>query len=133
MAADDPLFGIHADALTFQRRRMELLSANIANADTPGYQAKDLDFSKVLALAEQQTGLGTRDSGLAKANYIPLDAQMLDAATVYRVPLQPAADGNTVDLQVEQAQFTDAALHYQASLNFIDSRLRALIAAIGGS
>ena len=130
MAADDPLFGIHADALSFQRRRMELLAANIANADTPGYQARDLDFSKVLAAAQEPQAPGV---SLVRPGHIPLDEQSLAAATVYRTPLQPAADGNTVDLQVEQAQFADSALHYQASLSFIDGRLRALMAAFSGT
>jgi flagellar basal-body rod protein FlgB len=128
MAGPDPLFGIHADALNFQRRRMELLSANIANADTPGYQARDLDFSKVLAAAQEPNA-----AGVTQPNHIPLDAGTLAAATVYRTPLQPAADGNTVDLQVEQGQFADASLHYQASLSFIDGRLRALMTALSST
>lgn len=124
----DPLFGIHADALQLQRRRMELLAANIANADTPGYQARDLDFQKLLA-ASQQPAAAT---GGASAPDSGLDDAKLKAATVYRLQTQPSVDGNTVDTQVEQSQFAQASLQYQASLSFMDGRLRSLLTAITG-
>ncbi|MGQ0501658.1 MAG: flagellar basal body rod protein FlgB [Panacagrimonas sp.] len=120
--ATDPLFGIHAQALGLQRARMETLASNIANADTPGYQARDIDFAGVLA--------GIRDSAASGATGVPPMPQ--NPGKVYRVPMQPSVDGNTVDLQVEQAQFADSALHYQASLSFIDSRLKSLMTAITG-
>jgi flagellar basal-body rod protein FlgB len=120
MAAIDPLLGIHPQALQIQRRRMELLAANLANADTPGYQARDLDFNAALDQAMNAAAQGT--SG----------AEGADAALRYRVALQPSTDGNTVDVQVEQAQFTDAALHYQASLSFLDGKLKSLLTAITG-
>jgi flagellar basal-body rod protein FlgB len=126
--ATDPLFGIHPDALQFQRQRMEVLAANIANADTPGYKARDLDFGKLLAAAQQQPA----GNGATQAGHLPLDPQALNAATVWRVPMQPAADGNTVDMQVEQSQFAQSSLQYQASLSFIDGRMRSLLTAITG-
>ncbi len=112
----DPIFGIHAQALAIQRRRMELLASNIANADTPGFQAKDIDF---------KTALDAALAGSAPANAPPGEVK-------YRVPLQPSVDGNTVDVQAEQAQFMDAAMHYQASLSFLDGRLKSLLTAITG-
>ena len=126
--ATDPLFGIHPSALQFQRQRMELLAANIANADTPGYKARDLDFQKLLAAAQGDIA----GNGVTQPAHIPLDSESLRAATVWRVPTQPAADGNTVDAQVEQSQFAQSALQYQASLGFIDGRLRSLLTAITG-
>lgn len=128
MAALDPLFGIHADALQLQRRRMEMLAANIANADTPGYQARDLDFSA--ALAQAQSALPA--PAMTQPGHLPLPASAAAAGTVYRLPTQPSLDGNTVELQVEQAKFADAALHYKASLSFIDSRIKSLLTAITG-
>ncbi|HSW12559.1 MAG TPA: flagellar basal body rod protein FlgB [Solimonas sp.] len=127
--ATDPLFGIHADALQLQRRRMELLAANIANADTPGYKARDLDFQKLLAAAQQPAATA---AGVTQPGHMSLDDASLKSATVYRVSMQPSVDGNTVDAQVEQSQFAQSALQYQASLSFIDGRLRSLITAITG-
>jgi len=136
MSGFDSLFGVHAAALNFQRQRMEVLASNMANADTPGYQAKDLDFNKVLQqLASQSTA--PVSSGTTNPAHIPLDGGVdentMKGATVYRVATQPSADGNTVDTQTEQAAYADAALHYQSSLSFIDFRLKSMITAITGN
>ena len=141
MSGLDSLFGVHAAALDFQRQRMEVLASNMANADTPGYQAKDLDFSKVLQqLATQPTAQSAAQvsSGTSNSAHIPLDGSGVDGSslkgeTVYRVATQPSADGNTVDTQTEQAAYADAALHYQSSLSFIDFRLKSLMTAITGN
>ena len=119
MSGSDPLFGIHAAALQIQRRRMELLASNIANADTPGYQARDVDFREALAQA-------------MKGASAPGAAEGQDSAVKFRVPMQPAADGNTVDVQTEQGAYMDAAMHYQATLSFLDGRLKSLLTAITG-
>ena len=126
----DPLFGIHAHALQIQQRRMTLLAGNIANADTPGFQARDLDFRTAL---EQAMGNGGA-SPLSTDHAAHLDGvgMQADAALMYRVPLQPSADGNTVDVQTEQAAFMDSALRYQASLSFLDGKLKSLLTAITG-
>lgn len=125
----DPLFGIHAKALSLGRARMDTLAANIANADTPHYLAKDVDFAA--ALKAETAGAGTL--ARSSAAHLPVASGQGGAeATVWRVPLQPSADGNTVDVQIEQAQFAEAALKYQASLGFLDSRVRALMTAITG-
>ena len=128
MAGQDALFGIHAASLQFQSRRLELLAANIANADTPGYQARDLDFTQALAQAAQQAGT----PAMTNAQHLPLDGSAASAGTVYRTPLQPSADGNTVDLHVEQAAFADASLRYKASMSFVEGRLRSLMTALSG-
>ncbi|MGH8506009.1 MAG: flagellar basal body rod protein FlgB [Stenotrophobium sp.] len=141
MAGLDSLFGIHAEALRVQQQRMSTLASNIANADTPGYQAKDIDFTKILARAVSDASAGntSRSGADTAAGDLPLDGSAADTsndiagATVFRVPVQPSADGNTVDVQVEQAAFADSAMHYQASLSFIDNRLRSLMTAITGS
>ncbi len=136
MAGSDPLFGVHPAAMQLQRRRMELIASNIANADTPGFKAKDLDFRKVLASTEAQATGSAVSLALSPSNGSSLGTGISDgasaAASVYRVPLQPSVDGNTVDTQIEQAQFADAALRYQASLNFLDGRIKSLITALTG-
>ena len=132
MADLDPLFGLHARALSVQSQRMQVLAANLANADTPNYQARDIDFAKALAGAQETSG-----ASVAMAATDPQHAQgsassSIGAQLAYRVPLQPAADGNTVDEQVEQAAYADAALHYQASLSFINGEVKGLMTAITG-
>lgn len=124
----DALFGIHAKALSLGRARMDVLASNIANADTPHYLAKDVDFAQALKAESGGDLRATNAQHLAVGG----DAGNSSASQVWRVPLQPAADGNTVDVQIEQAQFAEAALKYQASLNFLDSRVRALMTAITG-
>jgi len=124
MANLDPLFGLHAQSLAVQRQRMEVLAANIANADTPHYQARDVDFAKVLASQQQAAAAAPAGAAPAAASTPPL---------VYRVPLQPSVDGNTVDEQVEQGAFADAAMHYQASLSFLNGEVKGLLTAITGS
>jgi len=126
----DPLFGVHAAALSLGRQRMDLLASNLANADTPHYLAKDIDFDRALAA---QTAVADTDR-LRTSNPLHLSSGGDGGAPeqVWRTPLQPSADGNTVDAQVEQAQFADAAVRYQASLNFLDGRVRALMTAITG-
>lgn len=128
----DALFGIHAKALSLGRARMDVLAANIANSDTPHYLAKDVDFAQALK-AESATGSGSTLL-TTNAQHLPMAAVSSGASAqeVWRVPLQPSADGNTVDVQIEQAQFAEAALKYQASLNFLDGRVRALMTAITG-
>ncbi len=117
MAATDALFGIHGQALAIQSRRMELIASNLANADTPGFQARDLDFREVLAQVSQPAaGTGVVDNPSLK----------------YRVAGQPSTDGNTVDVQTEQAQYAEAALRYQASLGFLDGRIKAMMTALTG-
>lgn len=122
MAATDALFGIQAQAMDLQRRRMELIAANLANADTPNFKARDLDFREVLAQAAKSAPSAPPTAVAANET----------AALKYRVTTQPSADGNTVDVQTEQAQFAESALRYQASLGFLDSRIRSMMTALTG-
>lgn len=127
MANNNDVLGIHAQALAFRARRAEILATNLANADTPGYQARDLDFGAVLAdegasgaLAVTRPGhLGGADAGF-------------DQALRYREPQQASLDQNTVDVQAERAAFVDNSMRYQASLTFMNSRIRGLISALRG-
>jgi flagellar basal-body rod protein FlgB len=125
----DDAFGIHAKALETFGRRAEVLAGNLANADTPGYKARDLDFKAILGgvmkdelpLAQSTGGhMATTDRGLSNESLL------------YRVPLQPSADGNTVDTQTEQTQFAQNSIRYQASLTFLDGTIKNLLSAIRG-
>lgn len=117
MALGDDLFGVHEKALALRSQRLGLLASNIANASTPGYKARDIDFAAALSAAEQP------GANLASAS---------DAATKYRVPLQPSLDGNTVELNTEQTQFAENAVAYQTTLAFLNGRISTLTRALKG-
>ena len=113
--SNDSLFGVHGQALAVRSQRMGVLASNIANASTPGYKAKDIDFQAALASA----GTGSIDSAIADA-------------TLYRVPLQPSQDGNTVELATEQTAFAENAVAYQTTLAFLNGRINTITRALRG-
>ncbi|MDT8428269.1 MAG: flagellar basal body rod protein FlgB [Pseudomonadales bacterium] len=121
--------GVHEQALLLRDKRTELLAANIANADTPGYKARDIDFRAVLNNRlglEQGLSLRSTHAGHLAAG------RMDQPGLSYRVPLQPSPDGNTVDEQVENAAFARNALEHQASFEFLNDRFAGLIKALRG-
>ncbi|MGN7725603.1 flagellar basal body rod protein FlgB [Luteimonas sp. 22616] len=114
--------GIHGTALVLREQRLQLLSANIANADTPNYKAQDLDFNSALHAALQPgagAGGDALDAAAASARYV-------------RAATQPSLDGNTVDGDRENAAFAQASLEYRASLSFVESKVRSMLTAITG-
>jgi flagellar basal-body rod protein FlgB len=127
----DSYLGVHADALKVQSKRMDVLANNLANVDTPGYKARDIDFRTALAAAGSPEGGLTMSTTDSKDIAVTATADG-GAALKYRVPLQPSLDGNTVDSQQEQASFADNTVHYQATLTFLSMRLRNLMTAITG-
>ena len=135
----DSYLGVPAQALRLESRRTELLAANLANADTPGFKARDIDFKEAMAsAANAPAGSGAR-LGLQRTNGQHLGTGALEGSTgtadnglKYRVPLAPALDGNTVDTQLEQAAFAENAVRYQATLTLLNMRLRGLMTAITG-
>lgn len=126
------VFSHHEQALKFRAMRNQVLTANIANADTPNYKARDYDFREVLASA--------RDGSLALSNTnerhlsTGLDSMYGTTASElkYRIPFQSTLDGNTVETDVEQAAFAENALQYRASLRFLDGSIRTLKYALRG-
>lgn len=110
------LFGIHGKALELRSQRMGLIASNIANAGTPGYKAKDIDFAAAMRAAD---------------NGMNVD-KAANAATQYRVPLMPSMDGNTVELQSEQLSFSENAVGYSATLDFIRGRVDTVKRALRG-
>lgn len=129
----DKAFGIHQYTIGARAARAEVLSANIANADTPGYKAKDLDFSA--ALQQAQSGIESGFS-LATSNERHIASTLSSGLTSnikYRNPDQPdTGDGNSVDVQRERSAFLENGLEYQASLEFLNSRISGLLKAIKG-
>ena len=113
--SNDSLFGVHGAALAVRSQRMGVLASNIANASTPGYKAKDIDFQAALAASEG----GSMDNAI-------------DGATLYRVPLQPSQDGNTVELATEQTAFAENAVAYQTTLAFLNGRINTITRALRG-
>jgi flagellar basal-body rod protein FlgB len=130
----DTYLGVHPDALKLQSKRMEVIADNLANSDTPGYKARDIDFRAAMANAGGAGG-ASAPVKLATTNPGHLGTDPTAEATAslkYRVPLAPALDGNTVDAQQEQAAFADNTVRYQATLTFLSSRFKSLMTAITG-
>jgi len=126
----DSALGIHADALKIRSQRAELLASNLANSDTPNYKAQDIDFQSAMKMATsgQLTGVQTTHSNhISHAN-----GQLPNLAVQYRTSMQDSLDGNTVDEQIEQAQFMQNSVQYQASLSFLGARFQGLLSAIKG-
>ncbi|MDD2913793.1 MAG: flagellar basal body rod protein FlgB [Gallionella sp.] len=129
----DNLLNFHQTALNLRAARQELLASNIANADTPNYKAKDIDFASAL-----QNALAGTSPELPVVQTSPMHFggntgdTILGSPVRYRVPVQPSADGNTVDMDVERAQFVDNALRYEASVNFAGGKLKDMLAVIQG-
>jgi flagellar basal-body rod protein FlgB len=142
----DSYLGVHAQALTLEAQRTELLAANLANADTPNYKARDIDFKAALAAAGGDAGSGSGAAAISSGSVAVTttnaahlggqDSGLTDAALganlKYRVPMAPSLDGNTVDTQLEQAAFAENSVRYQATLTFLNARLKELMTAIVG-
>ncbi|MET0249465.1 MAG: flagellar basal body rod protein FlgB [Sphingobium sp.] len=114
---EDALFGIHGKALALRSQRLSLLASNIANASTPGYKARDIDFEAALKTATARSQSA---------------AQAADDAMGYRVPLQPSLDGNTVELSTEQTLFAENAVKYRTTLSFLEGRINTISRALKG-
>ncbi|KXU36391.1 flagellar biosynthesis protein FlgB [Ventosimonas gracilis] len=126
--------GLHEQALGLRARRAELLANNLANADTPNYQARDLDFSE--ALKRQVSGGGSATELTARITHhlhIPTGGQQVgDAHLKFRVPMQAAIDGNSVDADAEQARYAENSLRFQSSFTLLNNQFKGLLAAIRG-
>lgn len=121
--------GIHDDALLVRARRSEVLANNLANADTPGFKARDIDFKAILSGEVQRTQ--NLEVSRTQANHIPGKSGG-DTELFYRNPYQPSIDGNTVDSNVENAEFTKNAMSYNASFDFLNRKFKGLTNAIKG-
>ncbi|HAT1571494.1 TPA: flagellar basal body rod protein FlgB [Kluyvera cryocrescens] len=113
----DKALGVHPQAVALRLSRAELLSANLANVDTPNFQAKDIDFASEMQRSRSSFSMGAMPSAPEE---------------MYRVPYQPSSDGNTVSLNVEQAEFAKNTQDYQMSLAFLNMKFTGLKTAIEG-
>jgi flagellar basal-body rod protein FlgB len=147
----DNYLGIHAQALALEGQRTNVLAANLANVDTPNYKARDMDFKAALVAASGQSDASTLTLTTSSPTDLTSGGTLAGAAAggeaasgapgsaanptylKYRVPLAPALDGNTVDEQLEQSAFAENSVRYQASLAFLNTKLRDLLTAISSS
>ena len=125
----DSYFGLHDDAMAVRSRRMELMSSNLANADTPGYKARDIDFRAALGQAQETQAVSLK---VTHAGHIPMADGVLGQEVLYRVPTQPSLDGNTVDPQLEKSAFAENAARYEASLTFLNRKIASLRSVLRG-
>ena len=122
----DNALGVHAQALGLRSKRMEVLARNIANADTPHFKAKDIDFRSVLKQ--------TREDALNSTHNMHMKIAMEEdsGGEKYRIPFNASFDGNTVEMNVEQAKFGQVAADYQTTLNILENRVSGIRRALRG-
>ncbi len=125
----DKLFQFHQNALNVRAFRQQLLASNIANADTPGYKARDIDFAAALSHATSGRALSAVSLRTSSDRHLTGNTSDDPAAVLYRSPQQPSIDGNTADMDVERNRFAENAVHYDANLTFINSQIKLLLAA----
>jgi len=116
MADGQSIFGLHGTALALRSQRLSMLASNIANAATPGYKARDINFERALDLASRGRQV----------------SQAADEAADYRVPVTPSLDGNTVELSTEQTLFAENAVQYRTTLAFLEGRISTVKRALRG-
>ena len=122
----DGLFQFNQTALSLHAERQKLIASNIANADTPGYKARDIDFASALKNAQTQSKLAAPGMK-ALGDQGPMGAELM-----YRSAVQRSVDGNTVDIDVERAQFAENAVRYEAQTMFLTSQIKQMLAALQG-
>ena len=119
--------GLHGDVLSLRSKRNDILASNIANAATPHFKARDVDFATELTQLAGKGPLTTTD-----ARHIPTMLSNNMSSLKYRVPTNPSLDGNTVELAVEQMEFSENVVRYQTTLSFLNRRIAGLTSAIKG-
>ena len=127
MGVIDQFLNGSATALSLRQKRLEILGSNIANAATPNFKARDIDFASAYKNATSGGELVTTAS-----NHIGFAGQGLEPSSLYRVPVSPSLDGNTVELHIEQVQCAENATRYEATLQFLNGRIRTLRSALRG-
>ncbi|SFM91710.1 flagellar basal-body rod protein FlgB [Izhakiella capsodis] len=131
----DAALRFQTEALNLRAQRQEILASNIANADTPGYQARDIDFASQLKNVIDNGRVQGSGMSLAITSPRHIPAESLQPASMdllYRVPDQPSMDGNTVDMDRERTQFADNSLKYQTDLTVLGSQLKGMMSVLQG-
>ena len=119
--------GFHASALHLRSRRNEMLASNIANAATPNFKARDLDFDTELKRINKIGNIDTTNNV-----HFSSVQKRIGQDSVFRLPIHPSLDGNTVEMAVEQMQFSENVMRYQTTLSFLNSKISGLRSAIKG-
>ena len=119
--------GFHASALQLRSRRNEMLTSNIANAATPNFKARDIDFDTELKRINKIGNVETTNS-----SHFSSIQKRIGKDSVYRLPIHPSLDGNTVEMAVEQMQFSENVMRYQTTLSFLNNKIAGLRSAIKG-
>ena len=119
--------GFHASALQLRSRRNEMLASNIANAATPNFKARDIDFDTELKRINK---IGTIET--SNDSHFASIQKRIGKDSVYRLPIHPSLDGNTVEMAVEQMQFSENVMRYQTTLSFLNNKISGLRSAIKG-
>tara|TARA_B000000565_G_scaffold124953_1_gene94320 strand:- start:133 stop:519 length:387 start_codon:yes stop_codon:yes gene_type:complete len=119
--------GFHASALQLRSRRNEMLASNIANAATPNFKARDIDFDTELKRINKIGNVDTTNS-----SHFSSIQKRIGKDSVYRLPIHPSLDGNTVEMAVEQMQFSENVMRYQTTLSFLNNKIAGLRSAIKG-
>lgn len=129
----DKAFAFQEKALTLRGYRQQVLASNIANADTPNYKAMDIDFAS--AMRQVQGAMGGVEMARTAAGH--LDGKgggaLAGVRPMYRASVQPSIDGNTVDTNIEQAQFSENSLQYMSTLQFINGKIQSSMLALKGN
>ena len=126
----DSAFFLQQQALTLRANRQQVLAGNIANADTPHYQARDFDFATALQKAVSGGGEGSLRRAATAGGHWPGSAESVPVRLMYRQVTQASADGNSVEMDVERAQFAENAIHYEAGMTFLSGKIKTLLAAL---
>ncbi len=121
----DNYLRVHDQALQVRTKKTELLAANLANADTPGFKAKDVDFRAALKMASSERMKTTDERHFEFGG-------MNEGRVQFRIPTQPSVDGNTVEAHIEQGEFMDNAMRYQATVQFLGGKFKSLKNALKG-
>lgn len=129
----DTAFRFHQEALNLRAQRQEILAANIANADTPGYQARDIDFASQLSRILEQGRPDGNGVALSLTSTRHIAAQKMPPPSLdllFRVPAQPSMDGNTVEMDRERTQFADNTLRYQTDLTVLSGQIKSMMSVL---
>lgn len=132
----DAALRFQQEALNLRAERQEILAANIANADTPGYQARDIDFASELKKAMARGRAENSGVALTLTSERHIPAQTFSTPNtdlLYRIPDQPAMDGNTVDMDRERMQFADNSLQYQTGLTVLGGQIKGMMNVLQGN
>ena len=128
----DNALSFQQQALGLRAHRQQILAGNIANADTPNYKARDFDFATALKEASAGRSGGSLALATSAAGHLPGSGETSPARLLYRSPVQASVDGNTVDMDVERAQFSENAVQYEAGVAFISHQIKTLLSAVQG-